>query len=124
MEILLQLILEPMCYAYVEFIENIYIDKKLSKKLEIFLKILCFVLSFIALMFVIIGSIWTTNEPRLKTHGVVLLILGIFVLLVHIIIAIINHYAIKNRQKKYYAKMFIEKDKPTPIIHNISNTED
>ncbi|MBQ4270148.1 MAG: hypothetical protein IJB97_10940 [Clostridia bacterium] len=87
MELLLEIILEPFFFAYFDLAERIFDGKKLKKRQENFLKILCVCVSFVAVMLVLIGGFWIADKQPFKTYGTVMLVVGSLLLLAHILIA-------------------------------------
>ncbi|MBO5211997.1 MAG: hypothetical protein J6B60_00480 [Clostridia bacterium] len=88
MEILLQIILEPLFFAYYDLFNRFIDNKHLKKWQEYFLKILCLVVSLTAILLLIIGAFWIIDTEPFKTYGLVCLIVGGCILLIHILIAL------------------------------------
>ena len=84
MELLLQLILEPLFFAYYDLVDCFIGDKQLKKWQEYLLKILCLVISLISFFLVLIGSFWITDTEPFNKYGLIFLIVGGTILLVHI----------------------------------------
>lgn len=122
MEILLQIILEPIFFAYFDLVQKIFEGKKIKKGLEYFLKILCAVISFTSFMLVILGAFWITDKAPFKTYGTIMLIIGVCILFIHIIIGLfagINHFVQEKREDESLNRQIFEEHKPTPIIRYI-----
>ena len=76
MELLLQLILEPLFYAYYDLVDCFIVDKQLKKWQEYLLKILCLVISLISFFLVLIGCFWITDTEPFNKYGLIFLIVG------------------------------------------------
>ena len=55
LEIVLQIILEPIIYAYVDFVQSLMPEKKLKAWQRNLLMCLCVLVLFISLMLIIVG---------------------------------------------------------------------
>ncbi len=104
MELLLQLILEPLFFAYYDLVDCFIGDKQLKKWQEYLLKILCLVISLISFFLVLIGSFWITDTEPFNKYGLIFLIVGGSILLVHILIGLfvgVNHFVEEKREEDF-----------------------
>ena len=122
MELLLQLILEPLFFAYYDLVDYFVGDKQLKKWQEYLLKILCFVISFISCFLVLIGSFWITDTEPFNKYGLIFLIVGGTILLLHILIGLfvgVNHFVEEKRKEDFLDFERFEENEPTPQIYYI-----
>ena len=124
MEILLQIILEPMFYAYFDLVESLIGGKKLKKWQEHLLKISCLIVFIIAFFLVLIGAFWVNDAAPFKTYGIIFLITGSIILFAHILIGLFvgtNRFVEKSRKEEILLNEHIEENKPTPQIYHIDS---
>ena len=122
MEILLQIILEPIFYAYYDLVDHFIDDKKLKKWQEYLLKFSCLIVFMISFFLVLIGAFWIADAEPFKTYGTIFLIVGGIVLLIHILIGLFvgtNHFVEEKRKEEslYYKDM--KENEPTPQIYYV-----
>ena len=122
MELLLQLILELSLFTYYDLVDSFIGDKQLKKWQEYLLKILCFVVSLISFFLVIIGSIWINDVEPFNKYGLIFLIVGGTIILVHILIRLlvnVNHFVEEKREEDFLNYEKFEEDEPTPQVYYI-----
>ena len=122
MELLLQLILEPLFFAYYDLVDSFIGDKQLKKWQEYLLKILCLIISLTSLFFVLIGSFWVTDLEPFKNYGLILLIVGGSILFINILIGLfvgVNHFVEEKREEDFLDFEKFEENKPAPKIYYI-----
>ena len=131
MELLLQLILEPLFFAYYDLVYSFIDDKQLKKWQEYLLKISCLVISLISFLLVLIGSFWVTDVEPFNKYGLTFLIVGGTILLVHIFIGLfvgVNHFVeekreevldYEKREEDFLDYEKFEEDEPTPQVYYI-----
>lgn len=124
MELLLQLILEPLFFAYYDLVDCFIGDKQLKKWQEYLLKILCLVISLISFFLVLIGSFWITDTEPFNKYGLIFLIVGGTILLVHILIGLfvgVNHFVEEKREEDFLDCEKFEENEPTPQVYYIED---
>lgn len=124
MEILLQIILEPMFYAYFDLVESIIGGKKLKKWQEHLLKISCLIVFIIAFFLILIGAFWVNDAAPFKTYGIIFLIIGSIIIFAHFLIGLFvgtNRFVEKSRKEEILLNEHIEENKPTPQIYHIDS---
>ena len=127
MEILLQLILEPLLFAYYHLVDSFIGAKQLKKWQEYLLKILCFVISFISCFLVLIGSFWITDTEPFNKYGLIFLIVGGTILLLHILIGLfvgVNHFVKEKREEDFLDHERFEENEPTSEVRYIEEFEE
>ncbi len=138
LEILLWLILEPMMYAYVDFIKGVMPQKTFKKRQTNLLIILCMSMFIVALFLIIIGIFWSSDKPPFNTYGRIMSIVGASIILIHIILSIIAHFLKEDVADKIDEKdletvetdniepVVIDKEyrEPAPIVYQMSNEEE
>lgn len=123
----MQIILEPLCFAYFDLVECFFQDKKLKKRNEYFLKIFCAVVSFVCVFLIILGAFWINDASPFKTYGTVMLIVGSSVLSIHVVLALFagaNRLSEEKRSEELLDNQSYEKNEPTPIIQYIETEDD
>lgn len=113
MEILLQIVLEPLFFAYYDLVEYFMDGKEMKKWQEYLLKISCLIISLTSFFLVLIGSFWVTDVNPFKTYGIIFLIVGGVVLFVHIIIGLFvgtNHFIEEKRNEEYLDYTYFEEN--------------
>ena len=131
MEILLHIVLEPLFYAYYSLVESIFGENRIKKSIENFLKILCLIVSGISLMLIIIGIFWLLDDEPFKTYGLIMLIVGASIILIHILIAIFvliihsieDKIEYKKIEKQILPYQRYEENEPKPIINYTETNE-
>lgn len=127
MEIFLQIILEPIFYAYYDLAENFTDCKKLKKWQEHLLKISCLIVFIIAFFLVLIGGVFVANDiDSFKTCGIVFLIIGGIILFVHILIGLFvgtNHFVEEKRKEEALFNKKFEENKPAPQVYHVNKKE-
>ena len=126
MEIILQIILEPMLFAYSDLAESLIEDKKLSRRAEIILKILCFVVFLSAFFAAVTGAFLLADPGEFRCAGKVLLISGGIVLAIHILISLFcggNRFVEERRKEETEDREAYEKTEPEPIVRDIGSSE-
>ena len=124
MELLLQLILEPLFFAYYDLVDSFIGDKKLKRWQEYFLKILCLVVSLISFFLVLIGSFWIADVEPFNNYGLIFLIVGGSVLFIHILIGLfvgVNHFVEEKREEDFLDFEKFEENEPTPKIYSVED---
>lgn len=122
MEILLQIILEPMFYAYYDLVDSFIDCKKLKKWQEYLLKISCLVVFIIAFFLVLIGVFWVNDVDPFKTYGIIFLVVGGIILFIHILIGLFvgtNHFVEEERKEEVLYNKKSEENEPTPQIYYV-----
>lgn len=122
MELLLQLILEPLFFAYYDLVEFFISDKQLKKWQEYLLKIFCLIISSISFFLVLIGSFWITDVDPFRKYGLIFLIVGGTILFIHILIGLfvgVNHFIKEKKEEDFSDFEKFEKNEPTPQIYYI-----
>lgn len=99
-ELILEVLLEVVWEVYADFVEELFGYKKLKKWQENLLKILCISIFFIALILIVIGALFVSDDEPSKTQGLILLIVGGVVLGVHILFAVIVRVVRVRKEKK------------------------
>lgn len=99
-ELILEVFLEVVCGIYADLVEELFGYKKLKKWQENLLKILCCSIFFIALILIIIGALFLSDDEPSKTQGLILLIVGGVVLGVHILFVLIVRVVRVRKEKK------------------------
>ena len=127
MEILLQIILEPLFFAYFDLVESCIDGARLKKWQEYLLKISCLVVSLISFLLILVGAFWVTDVEPFKTYGVIFLIIGIVVISVHILVGLFaatNHFNEEEMEEEctYYEE--VEEDNITPQIYYVDANND
>ncbi|MBQ2717644.1 MAG: hypothetical protein IJF75_03480 [Clostridia bacterium] len=127
LEILLHIIFEPLYLAYSDLVESFVDGKNLKKWQENLLKISCLIVSFISLLLIIIGCFWVTDVQPFKTYGIIFLVVGNVVILIHILIGLFSRTKRLKKEKREkelsYYKQFAENE-PTPHIYYIETTNE
>jgi vacuolar-type H+-ATPase subunit I/STV1 len=100
MEVLLHILLEPLLTAYFSFAESMFEGRKWKKWQENLLKITCFLISFLAIMCVLLGCFWVFDQQPFKTYGAWLLGCGAVVLLFHIVAGNLVQRKVRKREKE------------------------
>ena len=124
MEILLQIILEPLFFAYYDLVKSFIDDKQLKKWQEYLLKISCLIVSLTSFFLVLIGVFWITDVQPFKTYGIIFLIIGGAILFAHILIGLFvgtNHFVEEKREEESIYYKQIEEDNPNPQIYYIDD---
>ena len=129
MEIILQIILEPMFYAYYDLVDNFIDGKKLKKWQEYLLKISCLIVFIIAFFLVLIGAFGVNDVEPFKTYGIIFLVVGGIILFIHILIGLFvgtNHFVEEKRKEEVLYNEKNEENEPTPHIYyvDIDNNND
>ena len=88
MEILLQILLEPIFFAYLDLVEKFLGSKHLKSWQTNLLKVLCLSVSVVSIFLVIIGIFFIMDTQPFITYGKIMLIIGGSILLIHVLIAI------------------------------------
>ena len=88
LELLLEVILTPILTAYADLAETVFGGRKLGKRLEYFLRILCGIVFTVALLLVLAGILVLSDEEA-EGAGKGMLIVGGCILLVHVLIGIV-----------------------------------
>ena len=88
MEFFLELFLEIIFYTYFDFVQGFFEEKSLKPWLKYLLAVICFLISFGAVLLVIIGIVFCVDEALDSTAGTIMLIVGSVVLLIHILLAV------------------------------------
>lgn len=99
-ELILEVFLEVVWEVYADFVFDSIGYKKLKKWQENLLKILCCSIFFIALILIIIGALFVSDDEPSKTQGLILLIVGGVVLGAHILFAVIVRVVRIRKEKK------------------------
>ena len=99
-ELILEVFLEVVWEVYVDFVEESIGYKKLKKWQGNLLKILCISIFFIALILIVIGALFVSDDEPSKTQGLILLIVGGVVLGAHILFAVIVRVVRARKEKK------------------------
>lgn len=99
-ELILEVFLEVVWEVYADFVEESIGYKKLKKWQENLLKILCISIFFIALILIVIGALFVSDDEPSKTQGLILLIVGGVVLGAHILFAVIVRVVRVRKEKK------------------------
>ena len=99
-ELILEVLLEVVWEVYADFVEELFGYKKLKKWQENLLKILCISIFFIALILIVIGALFVSDDEPSKTQGLILLIVGGVVLGAHILFAVIVRVVRVRKEKK------------------------
>lgn len=126
MEIFLQIILEPLFFAYYDLVDNFIVDKKLKRWQEVLLKISCLIVSLSSIFLVLIGVFWVTDVEPFRTYGIIFLIIGGVILFVHILIGLFvgtNHFIEEKWNEDFLHYKAIEEENPTPQIYYVDNDE-
>lgn len=126
MELILQIILEPMLFAYSDLAERVIEDRKLSRPAEIVLKILCLAVFLSAFFAAVIGASLLSDPGESRCAGKVLLISGGCVLAIHILISLFcggNRFVEERRKKEAEDREAYEKNEPEPIVRDIGSSE-
>ena len=87
LEAVLQVILEPIVYAYVDFVRSLASGRDLKKRTALFLKILCAIVTLLALFFILLGIFWCLDELPFRIYGIILLVVGCCIVLLHCALA-------------------------------------
>lgn len=99
-ELILEVVLEAVLEVYADLVEELFGYKKLKKWQENLLKILCISIFFIALILIVIGALFVSDDEPSKTQGLILLIVGGVVLGVHILFVLIVRVVRVRKEKK------------------------
>ena len=99
-ELILEVLLEAVLEVYADLVEELFGYKKLKKWQENLLKILCISIFFIALILIVIGALFVSDDEPSKTQGLILLIVGGVVLGVHILFVLIVRVVRVRKEKK------------------------
>ena len=99
-ELILEVFLEVVWEVYADFVFDSIGYKKLKKWQENLLKILCISIFFIALILIVIGALFVSDDEPSKTQGLILLIVGGVVLGAHILFAVIVRVVRVRKEKK------------------------
>ena len=99
-ELILEVFLEVVWEVYADFVFDSIGYKKLKKWQENLLKILCISIFFIALILIVIGALFVSDDEPSKTQGLILLIVGGVVLGAHILFAVIVRVVRIRKEKK------------------------
>ncbi len=122
MEIVLQIISEPLFFAYYDLFESLFEDKQLKKRQEYLLKISCLIVSLISVFLVLIGAFWVSDIEPFRTCGVIFLIIGGVFLSAHILIGLFagtNHFVKEKREEETSLYNDESEEKITPQIYYI-----
>lgn len=112
MEIILQIISEPICYAYAEILECL-IPGKPNKALKYFLCTLCFLIFSASVMAVILGIIVLIGIIEINTPLLIYIIVGTSLFLLHIAIVVIAVLLDKkNNDDELKNKLDIKENEP------------
>ena len=88
--------------------------------------ILCFVISFISCFLVLIGSFWIAGAEPFNKYGLILLIVGGTILLVHILIGLfvgVNHFVEEKREEDFLDYEKFKENEPAPRIYYIEEDD-
>ena len=99
-ELILEVLLEAVLEVYADLVEELFGYKKLKKWQENLLKILCISIFFIALILIVIGALFVSDDEPSKTQGLILLIVGGIVFGVHILFVVIVRVVRVRKEKK------------------------
>ena len=99
-ELIVEVLLEAVLEVYADLVEELFGYKKLKKWQENLLKILCISIFFIALILIVIGALFVSDDEPSKTQGLILLIVGGVVLGVHILFVLIVRVVRVRKEKK------------------------
>lgn len=118
MEFFLELFLEIIFYTYFDFVQGFFEEKSLKPWLKYLLAVICFLISFGAVLLVIIGIVFCVDETLDSTAGTIMLIVGSVVLLIHILLAVFSHaIRAENREEEREEDVPQEKsEEPEPIV--------
>ena len=118
MEFFLELFLEIIFYTYFDFVQDFFEEKRLQPWLKYRLAVICFLISFGAVLLVIIGIVFCVDETLDSTAGTIMLIVGSVVLLIHILLAVFSHaIRAENREEEREEDVPQEKsEEPEPIV--------
>lgn len=112
MEIILQIILEPICYAYADILECL-IPEKPNKALKYFLCTLCFLIFSASVMAIILGIIVLVGIIEINTPLLIYIIVGTSLFLLHIAIVVIAFLLDKkNNDDELKNKLDIKENEP------------
>lgn len=89
LEIVLQIILEPIVYAYVDFVQTLMPDKKLKSWQRNLLMCLCVLVIFISFMLILVGIFFCLDEEPFKTAGIIMLITGVAIMVIQCLLALV-----------------------------------
>ena len=115
MEFLLQIILEPLFFAYFDLVENFTDGKKLKRWQEYLLKIACVIVSTVAIILVLIGLFWIFDVEPFKTCGINFLVIGGSILFIHILIGLFagaNNFVERKREEDILNREIVEEPEP------------
>ena len=126
MEFFLEIILEPILYAYFDFFEGLIGCNRLKKWQENLLIIASSVVFAISAILVIIGIFWAIDAEPFKTYGKVLLIVGVCVLLIHISFALlfgIKRFSKRKREEELLDYEGFIRSNPSPHISCVQTND-
>lgn len=90
-EALFQAILEPIVYAYFDFIQILIPHKKLKRWQKNLCLILCGSMFLISAFLIICGVFWSFDKEPFKTYGTAMWIIGASVIFINIVLAAVAH---------------------------------
>ena len=112
MEIILQIILEPICYAYADILESI-IHEKPNKFLKGFLGFLCFIVFSASVTAAILGILALIGIIEINTPLLIYIIVGTSLFLLHIAIVVIAFLLDKkNNDDELKNKLDLKENEP------------
>lgn len=127
MEILLEAVLELFLYVYVDLIESFLDEISLKKWQRICLIILCFTLSVGSILLVLIGAFWVIDNQSLKTWGIIFLVVGGCILLIHILLGLfarVHHKVEIKRKEELWSLQSVREKESQPQIYEIKIDEE
>lgn len=90
-EAILQVIFEPIVYAYFDFIQVLIPQKKLKRWQKNLCLILCGSMFFISVLLIMCGISFSVDDEPFKTYGSVMWITGASIIFINTVLAIIAH---------------------------------
>ena len=125
MEFFLELFFEIILYTYFDFVQGFFEEKRLKPWLKYLLAVIYFLISFGAVLLVIIGIVFCVDETLDSTAGTIMLIVGSVVLLIHILLAVFSHaIRAENREEEREEDVPQEKsEEPEPIVSHWDGEE-
>ena len=89
LEFVLQIILDTIIYAYVDFVQSLMPEKKLKAWQRNLLMCLCVLVLFISLMLIIVGIFFCLDEEPFRTAGIIMLITGVAITVIQCLLALV-----------------------------------
>lgn len=126
MEFFLELFLEIIFYTYFDFVQGFFEEKRLKPWLKYLLAVICFLISFGAVLLVIIGIVFCVDETLDSTAGTIMLIVGSVVLLIHILLAVFSRAIRAEKRAEEEREEDIPQEKseePEPIVSHWDGEE-